>query len=186
MTVAEHVGWPALAIAVGLGGMISAFGMFNALVLSYSRLPVVLAQDGYLPAVFTRRLRSGAPWVAVVTLAVTWALATQLGLKHVVALDVILYGLSLLLEFAALVALRIREPGLVRPFRVPGGLVVATLLGLFPTLLIGLAIYDKASKWTPEEDDLLAPAAALLLGAALAVLGPVCYVASRWLTAKGK
>jgi amino acid transporter len=183
--VAEHVGSPALAIAIGVGGMIMAFGTFNALVLSYSRIPAVLAEDGYLPAAFSCRLRTGAPWVAIVTLAVAWALATQLGLKRVLALGVILYGLSLLLEFAALVALRIREPRLARPFRVPGGLLVAVLLGLFPALLIGLAIFDQAAKWEKDDPkDMSAPAGALLLGAGLAALGPICYVASRLLTAK--
>jgi amino acid transporter len=185
--VGEQVGSPTLAIAVGLGGLIMAFGTFNALVLSYSRLPVVLAEDGYLPAIFTRRLNSGAPWVAVVTLAVAWGLATQLGLKRVLALDVILYGLSLMLEFAALVALRIREPRLARPFRVPGGILAAVLLPLFPALLIGLAIFDQAGKWaTDDPDDLIAPAAAVLLGAGMVALGPVCYAASWLLTAKSQ
>jgi amino acid transporter len=176
----------ALAVAVGVGGMISAFGMFNSLVLSYTRLPVVLAEDGYLPAAFTRRLRGGAPWVAVLVCAAFWALASKLGLKRVLALDVILYGLSLLLEFAALVALRVREPCLARPFRVPGGLVVAGLLGLFPALLIGLAVFDQAGKWQAEEDDLLSPAGAVALGAILAALGPVCYVAARALRRDGR
>jgi amino acid transporter len=174
-------GGAALAIAIGVGGMISAFGMFNSLVLSYSRLPVVLAEDGYLPAIFTRRLRTGAPWVAVLVCALGWGLATQLGLKRVLALDVILYGLSLLLEFAALVALRVREPELVRPFRVPGGKIIAALLGILPALLIGLAVYDQAGKWDAEEDDLIAPAVALLLGAGLAALGPILYFAGRCL-----
>ena len=35
--------------ALVLGGMMSAFGMFNALVMSYSRLPLAMAQDGMLP-----------------------------------------------------------------------------------------------------------------------------------------
>ena len=39
-------------VALVLGGMMSAFGMFNALVMSYSRLPLAMAQDGMLPAVF--------------------------------------------------------------------------------------------------------------------------------------
>src|SRR6202453_1255207 len=39
-------------VALVLGGMMSAFGMFNALVMSYSRLPLAMAQDGLLPAVF--------------------------------------------------------------------------------------------------------------------------------------
>jgi len=38
-------------IAVVVGGMISAFGMFNALVMSYSRLPLAMAQDVMLPQV---------------------------------------------------------------------------------------------------------------------------------------
>jgi hypothetical protein len=117
--------------------------------------------------------------VAVLVCAVAWGLASQLGLKRALALDVILYGLSLLLEFAALLALRVREPGLARPFRVPGGKVVAALLGLGPALLIGLAIFDQAGRWQKEEDDLLAPAWAVLLGAGLVALGPAVYLARR-------
>jgi amino acid transporter len=181
VTVGGQVGGEWLAIAIGVAGMVSAFGMFNSLVLSYSRLPVVLAEDGYLPAAFTRRLPGGAPWVAVLVCAVAWGLATQLGLKRVLALDVILYGLSLLLEFAALVALRIREPELARPFRVPGGRAVVILLGLCPAILIGLAVYHEAGQWTPEEGDFIAPAEALLLGAALAAAGPIVYLAARLL-----
>ena len=47
------VGGPLVArgfrVALVLGGMMSAFGMFNALVMSYSRLPLAMAQDGLLP-----------------------------------------------------------------------------------------------------------------------------------------
>ena len=50
--IAGLLGGPLLRIGVVLGGMISAFGMFNALVMSYSRLPLAMAQDGMLPAVF--------------------------------------------------------------------------------------------------------------------------------------
>jgi amino acid transporter len=179
--VGAQVGGVALAVAIGVGGMISQFGMFNSLVLSYARLPVVLAEDGYLPRVFTRRLKTGAPWVAVLVCAVAWALALQLGLRRVLALDVILYGLSLLLEFAALAALRLREPDLARPFRVPGGKAVAFGLGVFPALFLALAVFNQAQKWTPEGDDPIAPGWALVLGAALAALGPVCYGVARLL-----
>jgi amino acid transporter len=159
--------------------MIGALGQFNSLVLSYSRVPVVLAQDGYLPAIFTRcHPKTGAPWVAIIACAAAWALALQLSLPRLFALDVILYGLSLLLEFAALLVLRIREPQLARPFRVPGGKPFALLLGLGPALLIGLAIYDQGGRWVPEGDDPIAPASALVLGAFLTALGPVIYFVS--------
>src|SRR5262249_30674631 len=44
---------PWLKTAIVIGGAISSFGMFNSLVMSYSRLPLVMAEDGYLPKLFT-------------------------------------------------------------------------------------------------------------------------------------
>ena len=41
-----------LRFLVTIGGMMSAFGMFNALVMSYSRLPLAMARDGMMPKVF--------------------------------------------------------------------------------------------------------------------------------------
>ena len=176
--VGTRVAGPGLGVAIAVGGMVGALGTFNSLVLSYSRLPVALAADGFLPAAFARRHpRTGAPVLAIVTLSAAWALALGLSLPRLFALDVILYGLSLLLEFAALVTLRRREPGLARPFRVPGGDASAWLLGVGPAALVGLAVFDQARRWTPEEGETLAPGWGLVLGAALAGLGPVVY---RW------
>src|SRR5208283_5077309 len=64
--VAGLVGGPLLRVALVLGGMMSAFGMFNALVMSYSRLPLAMAQDGMLPKAFARVNRVNAPWVSIV------------------------------------------------------------------------------------------------------------------------
>jgi amino acid transporter len=139
------VGGPLVArgfrVALVLGGMMSAFGMFNALVMSYSRLPLAMAQDGMLPAVFGKlQPKTRAPWVAIVVLAAGWALCLGLGFERLVTLDVLLYGTSLMLEFVALVVLRIKEPELRRPFRVPGGLAGAVLVGVCPLLLLGFSV----------------------------------------------
>jgi len=128
-------------VALVLGGMMSAFGMFNALVMSYSRLPLAMAQDGMLPAVFGKlQPKTRAPWVAIVVLASGWALCLGLGFERLITLDVLLYGTSLMLEFVALIVLRIKEPDLRRPFRVPGGLPGAVLVGVCPLLLLGFAV----------------------------------------------
>jgi amino acid transporter len=136
-----------LGFLLVLGGMMSAFGMFNALVMSYSRLPLAMAQDGMLPRVFAKRsARTGAPWVAIIACATGWALCLGLGFERLVTLDIILYGASLMLEFVTLVVLRIREPNLKREFRVPGGLTGAILAGVFPLLLLGLALVHGGSE----------------------------------------
>ena len=109
-------------VALVLGGMMSAFGMFNALVMSYSRLPLAMAQDGMLPSVFGKlHPKTRAPWVAITCSGGCWALCLGLGFERLVTIDVLLYGMSLMLEFVALIVLRIKEPELRRPFKVPGG-----------------------------------------------------------------
>jgi len=139
--IAGLLAGPLLRIGVVLGGMISAFGMFNALVMSYSRLPLAMAQDGMLPSVFGKlQRRSRAPWVAILACAIGWALCLGLGFARLVTLDILLYGFSLMLEFAALAVLRFREPNLPRPFRVPGGLFGAIAVGIPPMLLLGFSI----------------------------------------------
>ena len=135
-----------LGIAIMAGGMISAFSMFNALILSYSRVPLAMAADGFLPKVMALRARrTGVPWVSLLVCAVFWALCLRLGFLKLLILDTLLYGLSLLLEFAALVALRLREPGLERPYKIPGGLPVAILLGLGPIPLLAVACWQSFS-----------------------------------------
>ena len=143
--------------------------MFNALTLSYARVPAAMAKDRFLPAIFARHTRTGVPWVAVLACGAAWALALGFSLTRLLELDVLLYGLSLILEFVALVALRMREPKLARPFRVPGGMGMAILLGICPTALIGFAIYAARA------DRLTRHLSALEFGVALIALGPVVY-----------
>jgi amino acid transporter len=139
--IAGLLGGPLLRVGVVLGGIISAFGMFNALVMSYSRLPLAMAQDGMLPSIFGKlQKKSRAPWVAIIALAIGWAMCLGLGFARLVTLDILLYGASLLLEFMALAVLRFREPDLPRPFRVPGGLFGAIAIGIPPMLLLGFSI----------------------------------------------
>ena len=139
-TLGGIVGGRWLLIAIVAGGMVSSFGQFNALLMSYSRLPLAMAQDGLLPRVFARvQPRTGAPWVAIVACAVLYGVCLGLGFDRLVTLDVLLWGASLILEFLALAILRTREPQMPRPFRVPGGLVGAWLIGVMPLILLVLA-----------------------------------------------
>ena len=147
--IAGMLGGPVLRIALVVGGMFSAFGMFNALVMSYSRLPLAMAQDGMLPKFFSKLNRRRAPWVTIVVLAIGWAFCLGLGFERLVTIDILIYGASLALEFVALVALRIREPKLARPFRVPGGMLGAIAVGVSPVLLMAFALVraDHEQVW---------------------------------------
>ncbi len=132
---------PALALSVVLGGMINGVGMFNPLMMSYTRLPFAVAEDHLAPHALTRRNRFGVPWVSVLFCACIWALAVGFTFERLISIDLVLYGASLLLEFVALAVLRRREPDLHRPFRVPGGMAGAVVAGIGPALLIFFAMW---------------------------------------------
>ena len=185
-TAAEALGGPALGVAVVAGGAISGIGMFNALVMSYTRLPMAMAEEQMLPRFVARRNRQGVPWVSVIFCGTAWALALKLPFERLISIDLILYGSSLILEFVALAALRIREPQLERPFKA-GSFPVACLLGVGPAALIAYALWvsrdqkllESGSQFGGQFGVWLGSVPALLFALCVGLLGPVLY----WITA---
>jgi len=169
---AAHVlGGPALALAVVVAGVMDDFGSFSNLTLSYTRLPHALAEDGLLPRVFTKKLRNGSPWVAVLACGACWALALGFSFERLITIDLVLWGLSMILEFVALIVLRRTEPELPRPFRIPGPDWVPVLLGLSPAALTVYALYASRTQT-------VAGMSALTFAMTIAVAGlPIYFVA---------
>jgi len=168
---ASAVGGPLLGLSIVAGGMISGFGMFNALVLSYTRLPMAMAEDGMLPRVVARQNSRGVPWVSVLLCGLAWALALKLPFERLISIDLILYGASLVLEFVALVVLRYREPNLHRPFKA-GNTAFACALGVGPTVLILYALYSS------RDEQIVPGFSAILFAFLVALVGPFLY----WVT----
>ena len=174
---ARHIGGSGLfgvvlAFAVVIGGTISGVGMFNALTMSYTRVPYALARERLLPREFARTNSAGAPWVSILTLAIAWGLAVRISFERLISIDLVLYGGALVLEFIALVVLRVREPAMSRPFRVPGGIAGAILSSIGPVILIGFAMYAARA-------ERVAGIPALTFAALVAAAGPVFYALAR-------
>ncbi|MFZ0700733.1 MAG: APC family permease [Candidatus Acidiferrales bacterium] len=171
--VGRAIGGNWLSIAIAVGGAIGAIGTFNALTLSFTRLPLVMAQDGYLPRIFARTsAKTGMPVVAIVACAIGWAACLFLNFEHLVIMDVLLTGMSILLEFWALVGLRLREPNLERPYRVPGGVIGVALLGLPPLALMVAAIVRNHT-------EKIGSTSSLAVGLVFIALGPIFYFLTR-------
>ena len=170
----NFLGGRLLGLAMIAGGLICGVGMFNALMMSYARLPIAMAGDGLLPRVFLHRNRRGVPWVSVLVCGLGWALALRLPFERLISIDLILYGSSLILEFVALIALRLREPELPRPFHA-GGFVFACLLAAGPTLLIAYALYAARAETLGEPGTSLGHVSSLLFALGVGLLGPPLY-----------
>jgi amino acid transporter len=173
--------WPALAATVAgrwlaawiaAAGIVSAFALFNALLLVYSRVPLVLARDGLLPRALTATDVRGTPRRAVLVSAAGYSAFALLSFGGLLAADVLLYTVALALEFAALIALRRREPELTGSFRVPlrGPALVA--LAVLPMLVLAVAV-------TLEVRSRAIGLVGVLVATGVGVAGPVVYAALR-------
>jgi amino acid transporter len=173
-------GWPAIAVAaagsagrgiavwIALGGMVSALALFNALLLSYSRIPFVMATDDLLPAALGRTDDRGTPRNAVLLSAICYSFFVLVPFGRLVVADVLLYSLALFLEFGALVRLRKMEPDLRGAFRIPLGRRWVALLAAIPMIVLAgvVAISFRDGEYG-------VPA---VIGAGVAiVLGPFMY-----------
>lgn len=173
--VGRRLGGPYLAVAIALGGALCGLGMFNALIGSYARLPLAMARDGILPKWLARKdPETGAPTRSILLAAVLYTACLGLGFKRLVQIDVLLYGAIVVLEFASLIVLRIKEPQLVRPFRIPGGVVVAVLMGCLPVSLLGLSL------WFGRNETGMWGFSAIGLGGLVIASGPLFYLLLRW------
>lgn len=165
--IASAVAGPWLGHAVMLGAVLSAAGMFLTLVLTNSRIPYVLARDRQLPPVFGRiHERFGTPWVSVVASAAIYAFFAAFSFTELIVLNVWLYSLALVVELAAFVRLRITEPTLPRPWRVPGGAPGMIVAAALPALVSLFAM--ATAGWLDT-----------VAGVVAALTGPAAYYAVR-------
>ncbi len=131
-----------LGIALVITGALTGIAMFNALTLSYARIPAALATDGFLPRLFARHSKKGVPYVSVILCCFAWASLSGWSFEGLLKLDLLLYGLSLALEFAALIALRIHQPDLPRPYRIPGPFPTVIAISACPLAIIGWVLFN--------------------------------------------
>jgi amino acid transporter len=168
VAVANQIVGPALGWAIVIGGMVCGLGMNNALVLSYSRVPYAMAQDGMLPSAVAKTNSKGVPWISVMICAAAWTACLPLGFDRLIAIDIMVYSLSLLLEFIAIIALRMKEPDLPRPFRIPGGIPALVVLTLGPMFVLAVALAQN-------HGERAGPFSTLTWGALVILLGIIVY-----------
>ena len=137
--IGEQIGGRWLGIWLTLTGLVSATGLFNALLCTSSRVPYAMALRNTLPAPLTKLHPVYAtPSVAILVNSAGVALLIPFSFQELVQVDMFLYALALILEFAALVWLRWKEPQMPRPYRVPLG-TAGTIAFSIPPVMLCLA-----------------------------------------------
>jgi amino acid transporter len=107
--------------------------------------------------------RFGTPWVAILVSSIIYTALAALSFRELIVINMWLYSLSLVIELAAFVWLRLREPELSRPWRLRGGTGWAIVVAVVPS---GLGVFAMATAgW-----------ANTVAGIIAAATGPLFYV----------
>jgi amino acid transporter len=169
--ISRLIGGPWLGALVAAAGVVSMWALFNAQLLYVSRLPFVMARDRWLPQLLARvSPHHGVPKVAILIFCGITAVFAALPFGSLAIITCLLYTPALVLEFLALIILRVRRPTAPRSFRVPGGwsgmicVCVVFFAGAFLVLLATMR------EWTSYPGQLLVVGMVVLSGVALYVL----------------
>jgi amino acid transporter len=152
-TAAQLIGGHWLGFAMTVGAMLGNVALLNATVLTSTRMPSSMAEDGYLPPVFAAKHdQYGTPWIAILISSAIYALLAFHTLAQLLTVYVWLRSLVTVLTVTAAWKLRKTQPETPRPFRIPGGRAGLAYVVIAPILMtiVTLVGSDKfALKWGP-------------------------------------
>jgi len=171
---AELIGGPWLGSWMTIAAMVTNLSLLNATVLTSTRMPSTMAEDGYLPSFFTdKHPRFATPWIAIIVSGVIYGLLAAHSLTQLITIyNWLRVGTTILTVLAAW-QLRRKMPELPRSFVVPGGSIglISAVLAVIAMSAVALCFGDPYGKrWGP---------------AALAV-GPLLYFILRGFGGQGK
>jgi amino acid transporter len=119
---ARMIGGPWLGTWMTLAAMVGNVALLNSTILTTTRMPFAMAEDGYLPGVLTRKhSRYGTPWLAIVLSAAIYALLAWQNLAQLISVYIWLRSATTVLTVLSAWKLRRTHPELKRSFTVPGG-----------------------------------------------------------------
>jgi amino acid transporter len=119
---ARMIGGPWLGTWMTLAAMIGNMALLNSTVLTTTRMPFAMAEDGYLSAALTRRhSRYGTPWLAIAVSTTIYALLAWQSLGQLISVYIWLRSATTVLTVLSAWKLRRKRPEMPRGFVIPGG-----------------------------------------------------------------
>jgi amino acid transporter len=150
---AQLVGGPWLGSWMTIAAMITNLSLLNATVLTSTRMPFAMAEDGYLPAALTgKHRRYGTPWIAILASGTIYGLLALHSLTQLITIYNWLRVATTVMTVLAAWQLRRKRPDLPRAFVIPGGWLglVGAVLAVIVMSAVALLGSDRYGlRWGP-------------------------------------
>jgi amino acid transporter len=146
-TIAGQIAGPWLEGWTVLAAGISNIAMFQAELSADAFQLMGMADRGHVPKIFGHRSRHGTPTYGIILGTIIIVAMGSAGLDKLIEMLNFNYSISLLMEFTAFIKLRISQPNLHRPWRIPFG-TTGCILFFLPTyffilLILALSNYES-------------------------------------------
>jgi amino acid transporter len=164
---ARMIGGPWLGTWMTLAAMVANVALLNSTVLTTTRMPFAMAEDGYLSAALTRKhSRYNTPWLAILVSCIIYALLAWQSLGQLISVYIWLRSATTVLTVLSAWKLRRTQPEMARTFVIPGGRSGLIYVVAAPVVMAIIALLGSDRFAT--------------VGGVIAMLlGPVVYVALR-------
>jgi amino acid transporter len=143
--IGKALGGSVLGVALLASALLGNLALYLDYLASGARPLFAIAADGLFPkSISTVSRRFGTPVAAILLMAALNAVLVVGPFQNLVVIDVILFISAYVLIFISAVRLRITEPDLKRPFRVPFGTAGMAAMVVRPILIVIFTIYVNA------------------------------------------
>jgi amino acid transporter len=142
-----------LGLAMTLAAAITNISLLNSTVLTSTRMPFAMAEDGYLSPFLTRvHPKFATPWMAILLSAVIYCALAWNSLTQLISVYIWLRIATSVLTVLSAWQLRRKRPELQRAFRIPWGnkgLAYAVIAPLLMSAVAMIASDRFGLKWGP-------------------------------------
>jgi amino acid transporter len=136
-----------------LAAMVTNISILNSTVLTTTRMPFTMAEDGYLPPFLTtRHPRYGTPWIAILASSACYIVLALKSLTQLITIYAWLRVATTVLTVLAAWKLRQTQPDLKRPFRIPWGRAGVLYVVAAPIVMAVVVVFGSdrfALRWGP-------------------------------------
>ena len=175
---AQLIGGPWLGVWMTFAAVITNLSLLNATVLTSTRMPFAMAEDGYLPRVLTgKHHRFGTPWIAIILSGAVYGLLAFHSMPQLITVYNWLRVATTVMTVLAAWQLRRKMPELKRTFIIPGGtpglLAAVTAVVIMSAVALTGSLFGNTGSGGID-------IYGLIWGPVALIAGPVVYWALRW------
>jgi amino acid transporter len=158
------IGGSVLGIAMLAAAISSNFALFSDFLATGTRIPYIMSEDNLLPKFYQKlHKKYQTPYISILIMAFIDMLLCIGTFDGIIVIDVFLIMFYTIMILLAVIILRVKEPDLPRPFKMPGGTLAISIM-IAPAIIIAIiALFTNGTSY--------------IIGGLIGIAsGPIAYV----------